>query len=220
MKIVILTGAGISAESGIQTFRDENGTWQNHDVQDVATAIAVKTNLHKVNSFYDARRRVLKQVEPNAAHLALAELEKHHDVTIITQNIDDLHERAGSKNIIHIHGELKKIRKIDTNQVLETSEDVGDDPSIRPHVCLFGESPFFLHETMKALYECDLFVAIGTSGNVSPACHYIDKINNVVKVPSIEINIRETAITSKFKRIIRGPATTAVTKLVEELVSK
>lgn len=210
----------MSAESGLKTFRDHEGLWEKYDVARLATAEAVRTNLHEVNQFYNFRRKQLYDVEPNAAHIALAELGEHHDVTIITQNVDDLHERGGSQKVIHIHGELRKVRHVETGDISYREGDIDEEEGLRPHICLFGEMPFFLHETMEALYECDLFVCIGTSGNVHPAAGYIDKINQVVRIPTIEINVEDTLISHKFRRLMRDPATESVVQLVEELINE
>ena len=217
MRITVLTGAGISAESGIPTFRDEDGLWCKHRVEDVATRDALNNNPDFVNKFFNDRRRSLADVEPCGAHKILAELEKNHHVTIITQNIDDLHERGGSSRVIHVHGELKKSRCNETGEVLEQSGDIAPEDNRRPHVCLFGETPYFLHETYAALHDCDLYVSIGTSGLVWPVSGYIDKINSVVRVPTVEINPKETEISHKFQRVIRKTATDGLKELLDEL---
>lgn len=180
-KIVVLTGAGISSESGLKTFRDDNGLWEGHRVEEVATPEAFARNPELVHTFYNLRRKQLGEVSPNQAHLALAQFEANHDsdFSIVTQNVDDLHERAGSKNVIHIHGELKKVRCLDTGKVFDWSGDL-DQQSIhpespksigrlRPHICWFGEIPFFMEEIQNLVSKADVFVAIGTSGVVYPA---------------------------------------------------
>lgn len=180
-KIVVMTGAGISSESGLKTFRDSNGLWEGHRVEEVATPEAFEVNPELVHTFYNLRRRQLRDVQPNAAHLALARFEAGHDsdFLIITQNVDDLHERGGSRNVLHMHGELRKVRCLDTGEVFHWDEDLSlDTPHpirpesigrLRPHICWFGEIPFFMDEIHAAVSQADIFVAIGTSGVVYPA---------------------------------------------------
>lgn len=179
MKIVVFTGAGVSKESGISTFRDsEDGLWENYKIEDVASPKGWHNNRSNVLDFYNKRRSELKDVEPNEAHLLIAELEKYHEVTVITQNVDDLHERAGSSNILHLHGELTKSRGYYYDHKISPLDpiyDIGYDPiiegskcettgsEIRPHIVWFGEMPYNVEESYKALLECDIVLIIGTS---------------------------------------------------------
>lgn len=192
--IVILTGAGISQESGLKTFRDADGLWEGHRVEDVATPEAFQEDPELVYKFYNQRRRQLKETTPNKAHLALAEFEKNHPkkFTLVTQNVDDLHEKAGSKNIIHMHGELAKARCLETDDVFPWTNDL-DATSIqpqtksvgklRPHICWFGEVPYDMHLIGDALREAEIFVAIGTSGMVYPAAGFVQMVpRNCIKV--------------------------------------
>ncbi len=185
-KIVVLTGAGISAESGIQTFRAADGLWENHRVEDVASPEGFKRNPGLVQRFYNERRRKLLEpgISPNDGHLALARLEREFkgDFLLVTQNIDDLHERAGSKNLIHMHGELFKVRCLDSEKIFVWKEDItpasacpccGKSGVLRPHIVWFGEMPLFMDRISAALEECDLFLSIGTSGNVYPAAGFV-----------------------------------------------
>ena len=181
MKIAILTGAGISRESGLATFRDADGLWAGYKIEEVCTPEALANDPQKVLDFYNLRRQEVLGVEPNAAHFALSELEKDHEVTIITQNIDDLHERGGSTNIIHVHGEIFKVRSLtDFECVVESNQDVNlgdlatDGQQLRPHVCFFGETPYQWNEAVEAVLDCDLFTVIGTSLQVYPAAGLVD----------------------------------------------
>ena len=182
-KIVVLTGAGISAESGISTFRDANGLWENHDVMDVATPEGWRRNPNLVLKFYNQRRSQLKTVEPNKAHHYLKKLEDKYDVRIITQNVDDLHERADSSNIIHLHGELNKVRSEKDEQLIYdwfddlAIGDLGiDGAQLRPHIVWFGEEVPMMKEAIKETLTADIMIVIGTSLQVYPAAsliHYI-----------------------------------------------
>lgn len=181
-KLVVLTGAGISAESGIKTFRDSNGLWEDHDVQEVATPEGFHKNPELVLEFYNQRRRQLHQVHPNAGHLILAELEQYFDVHIITQNVDNLHERAGSSKVLHLHGELLKVRSThDENYILDWQHDLvlGDvdenGRQLRPHIVWFGEAVPALEEAIAVAAQADFFAVVGTSLQVYPAAgltHY------------------------------------------------
>lgn len=176
MKIAVLTGAGVSAESGIKTFRDSDGLWEGHDVMEVASPEGFERNPAVVLDFYNQRRRQLLTVEPNAAHIALAELEKIHDVTIITQNVDDLHERAGSTNVIHLHGELLKVRStFDEALVLDWKEDLNlghfceHNHQLRPHIVWFGEMVPMIEVAAEIVEKADAVIIVGTSMQVYPA---------------------------------------------------
>ena len=180
-KLVVLTGAGISAESGIKTFRDSDGLWEGHNVLDVATPEGWHKNPALVLDFYNQRRKQLKEVTPNAAHYILAELEQHFDVQIITQNVDDLHERAGSTKVLHLHGELLKVRStMNPNYILDWSEDLNfgdfDDyqNQLRPHIVWFGEEVPALERAVELTEIADYFAVIGTSLQVYPAAGLID----------------------------------------------
>jgi len=180
-KLVVLTGAGISAESGIKTFRDSDGLWEGHNVQDVATPEGWRKNPALVLDFYNQRRKQLKEVTPNAAHLILAKLQEDFDVHIITQNVDDLHERAGSKKVLHLHGELLKVRStVDYNYIVDWKGDLNFedvDPNnhqLRPHIVWFGEEVPALEEAVEITELADYFAVIGTSLQVYPAAGLID----------------------------------------------
>ena len=180
-KLVVLTGAGISAESGIKTFRDSDGLWEGHNVMEVATPEGWHKNPALVLDFYNQRRKQLKEVNPNAAHYILAELEHDFDVQIITQNVDDLHKRAGSTNVLHLHGELLKVRSTQNpNYILDWTEDLnfGDcdknKQQLRPHIVWFGEEVPALEEAVELTETADYFAVIGTSLQVYPAAGLID----------------------------------------------
>ena len=192
-KLVVLTGAGISAESGIKTFRDSDGLWEGHNVQDVATPEGWNKNPALVLDFYNQRRKQLKEVQPNLGHQILAELEAHFDVFVITQNVDDLHERAGSKNVLHLHGELLKVRSTaNPNYILDWTEDLnfGDfdnnQNQLRPHIVWFGEEVPALEEAINITETADYFAVIGTSLQVYPAAGLIDFTNSKIPIYYID----------------------------------
>ncbi|CAM2877073.1 Sir2 family NAD+-dependent deacetylase [Vibrio neptunius] len=229
--IVILTGAGISAESGIQTFRAQDGLWENHRIEDVATPEGFDRNPDLVQSFYNQRRLKLQEkgIDPNPAHLALGRLEKELDgtVTIITQNIDNLHERGGSVNVIHMHGELLKARCSESNQVVEAKGDIktGDlchccqiPSQMRPHIVWFGEMPLRMGEIYESLEKADLFISIGTSGVVYPAAGFVHDAK-MHGAHTLEINLEPSAVESEFEEKRYGKASLEVPKLVEEILS-
>ena len=180
-KILVLTGAGISEESGIKTFRDAGGLWEGHDVMEVASPQGWNKNKELVLEFYNQRRKQLQTVEPNDAHKFLVKLEKKYKVVIVTQNVDNLHERAGSKNIIHLHGELLKVRSsLDESLIYERKEDIhiGDKcekgSQLRPHIVWFGEAVPMMAAALKEVIDTDIFIVIGTSLQVYPAANMIN----------------------------------------------
>ena len=226
--IVVLTGAGISAESGIETFRAAEGLWANHRVDDVATPEGFARNPQLVYEFYNQRRRQLltPEISPNAAHSALAKFEHEFDgeFLLVTQNVDNLHERAGSQNLIHMHGELLKMRCLNSKLVFDVSEDFDYDThcrccrsagNLRPHVVWFGETPLQMNRINSALENCDMFVAIGTSGNVYPASGFYQTAK-IRKASTVELNLERTG--SSFDRHVRGPATECVPQFFESLL--
>ena len=219
--IVILTGAGISQESGLKTFRDADGLWEGHRVEEVATPEAFIENPQLVYEFYNQRRRQLKEVKPNIAHVALAEFEKSHDdkFTLITQNVDNLHELAGSKNIIHIHGELNKARCTISNEVFDWTDDLNETSlnpkskksgTMRPHICWIGEMPFQMNDVGEALRDAVIFVAIGTSGLVYPAAGFVQMVSP--HCHKVLINKDAAANNPLFNEIHLGDATVEVPK--------
>lgn len=180
-KLIVLTGAGISAESGLQTFRDADGLWEGYDVNDVATATAWRKNRELVLEFYNLRRKSVQVAQPNDAHFALAELEKDFDVFIITQNIDDLHERAGSKNILHLHGEILKMRSEINEELIypiegeiKLGDKAEDGEQLRPHIVWFEEAVPMMETAVKLVLDADLFLIVGTSLVVYPAAGLIN----------------------------------------------
>ncbi|GAM63694.1 NAD-dependent protein deacetylase [Vibrio ishigakensis] len=229
--IVVLTGAGISAESGIKTFRAQDGLWENHRIEDVATPEGFARDPDLVQSFYNKRREKLQtpQVEPNPAHLALGRLERELDgkVTVVTQNIDNLHERGGTQNIVHMHGELLKARCSGSGQVFDQTQDIktGDlchccqiPQQLRPHIVWFGEMPLQLDYIYSAIQEADLFVSIGTSGVVYPAAGFVHEAR-LYGAHTIEINLEPSAVETEFAEKRYGRAGEEVPKLVDELLS-
>lgn len=180
-KLVVLTGAGISAESGLKTFRDSDGLWEGYDINDVATATAWKRNPALVQEFYNMRRRNVKEAEPNAAHVALAQLENDFDVQIITQNIDDLHERAGSTNVLHLHGEILKMRSEKTEALIYPIHDdihmgdkAEDGAQLRPHIVWFEEPVPMMEKAARLVLYADIFLIVGTSLVVYPAAGLVN----------------------------------------------
>jgi len=227
--IVILTGAGISAESGLSTFRGPGGLWEGMRVEDVATAEAFRDNPKIVQSFYNERRKNLKKVKPNPAHEALARLEKDHkgEVFIVTQNVDNLHEQAGSKNVLHMHGELLKARCRSCQGIFDWQEDLSETqecpgckviPSLRPHIVFFNEMPFYMNDIEVLLYSADLFVSIGTSGNVYPAAGFVSMVRSLGRGHTVELNLEPSEGRSLFADTIYGKATKIVPDYVEKLL--
>jgi len=223
--LVVLTGAGISAESGIKTFRDADGLWEGHDVMQVASPLGWEKDQELVLDFYNQRRKQLLSVDPNKAHLVLAELEQDFNVEIITQNIDDLHERAGSANVLHLHGELLKARStFDENLVLDWKQDIkiGDfcehNFQLRPHVVWFGEAVPMMEKAIQKVSQADIIAIIGTSMQVYPAAGLIDFASPQTPVYFIDPNpnIQE----NKYLSIYAEKAVSGVPKLAKELRKK
>jgi NAD-dependent deacetylase len=228
--IVILTGAGISRESGLETFRDKDGIWSRVSVEEVATPEAFERDPDKVHAFYNARRRGLldSAVQPNPAHLALAELERRWpgDFLLVTQNIDDLHERAGSKKLIHMHGELLKARCLACGAVSPWRGEMGRESTcpacggaggLRVEVVWFGEMPFGMEEIYDALESCDLFLSIGTSGNVYPAAGFVQAAGAAGAL-TLELNLEPSEGHSLFDEARYGPASEEVPAFVRGLL--
>ncbi|MBD3636166.1 MAG: NAD-dependent deacylase [Crocinitomicaceae bacterium] len=224
-RLVVLSGAGISAESGLGTFRDKGGLWDQYDINEVATPEAWERNPELVLDFYNKRRELVIKAEPNPAHLALAELEKHYDVNIVTQNIDDLHERAGSKNILHLHGEILKAQcSYDPTEVIDINGahlKLGDLSSngyqLRPHVVWFGEPVPLMFDAEKIVSEADIFVVVGTSLNVYPAANLLYTCKKFCKKYIVDLNELSNV---KFNNLtqFQGKATERVPELVDELI--
>ncbi|MGL4860994.1 MAG: Sir2 family NAD+-dependent deacetylase [Enterobacteriaceae bacterium] len=228
--IAVLTGAGISAESGIKTFRAADGLWEEHRVEDVATPEGYARNPALVQEFYNLRRYQLQQesIAPNAAHYALAELEAvlGNNFLLITQNIDNLHERAGSKRIVHMHGELLKVRCCQSGQVFNWKEDLTVEDRchccqipapLRPHVVWFGEMPLGMEKIYQALSQVTCFVAIGTSGQVYPAAGFIHEAR-ANGAHTVELNLEPSDTENLFDEKHYGPATEVVPQYVQQLL--
>ena len=229
--IVVLTGAGISAESGLSTFRDPEGIWAKYDISEVATPQAFAADPELVHNFYNYRRREAQKVSPNAAHYALADLE--HEVsarggslTLVTQNVDDLHRRAGSNAILQMHGALQKVRCVACADVHQWSDDLSIEVScpscgqrgcLRPDIVWFGEMPRFMEEIDEAMSKASLFVSIGTSGAVYPAAGLVS-IAKQMGIETCELNLEPSANASIFDRGIYGPAATIVPAFVNEML--
>jgi NAD-dependent deacetylase len=229
MKIVVLTGAGISAESGVPTFRDADGLWEGHRVEDVATPAAYDAQPSAVHRFYDARRAALAAVEPNPAHHALARLEEHvgDDLLVVTQNIDDLHERAGLRRVHHMHGELLSALCRACRRRSRWTGDLGDHPpcphcgisELRPDVVWFGEIPYGMDEIQDALATADLFVSIGTSGAVYPAAGFV-QYAAIHGARTLELNLQPSEGTHHFDEARHGRAGDLVPAWVDSLLAQ
>ncbi len=230
-KIVVLTGAGLSAESGLHTFRDKHGLWSRYDYRDVATPEGYRRNPELVQNFYNERRKQNARVEPNAGHRALARLEAEHQgsVLIVTQNIDPLHEMAGSKNLIHMHGEIAKALCGDCGARHNiASEDItlasvcpncARAGKLRPDVVWFGEMPYQMETIYEALSDCDLFISIGTSGTVYPAASFVSEASRA-GAHTVELNLEPSEGVSAFKEAVQGLATEIVPAYVERLLTR
>ena len=223
-KLAVLTGAGISAESGLKTFRDSDGLWEGYDLEEVATPMAWRKNPELVLNFYNERRRNVLAAEPNEAHFALARLENHFDITIITQNIDDLHERAGSSNILHLHGEILKMRsEKDESLIYEIRKDIqigdlaDDGAQLRPHIVWFHEPVPMIERAALIAQEADLFVVVGTSLVVYPAAGLLHYVGNEVPKYIIDKSIPAFSGISKITTI-ELPATEGVKALEKMLL--
>jgi NAD-dependent deacetylase len=226
--LVILTGAGISAESGVKTFRDAGGLWEDHRIEDVASPEGFARDPALVQRFYNARRRQLKEVEPNAAHAALVRLERDWpgDFLLVTQNVDDLHLRAGSRNLIAMHGELLKARCTHCHEVSFWDDDILPESlcptcdragRLRPHIVWFGEMPLKMDAIYKALDACDVFAAIGTSGHVYPAAGFVDAVPKSCR--TVELNLEPSQVSSAFREQRTGKASILVPAWVDEILA-
>ncbi|HKK61074.1 MAG TPA: NAD-dependent deacylase [Bacteroidales bacterium] len=224
-KLVVLTGSGISAESGIKTFRDNGGLWEEFDVTEVASPKAWEHNRSLVMRFYNERRKALLEANPNGAHFALAELEKKFDVQIITQNVDDLHERAGSSNVLHLHGELKKVRcpvneqeiyELDGWELKEGSLSKGGH-QLRPHIVWFGEAVPAMEKAVPLVNEADIFLVVGTSLNVYPAAGLINYTRNETPIYVIDPG-EPVGIGSMDVHFIQKKATEGMKDFIKKIV--
>ncbi|HOW30136.1 MAG TPA: NAD-dependent deacylase [Bacteroidales bacterium] len=226
-KLVVLTGAGISAESGLKTFRDSNGLWEEHRVEDVATYEAWVRNPALVLEFYNQRRKQLYEVQPNAAHIALAKLEEKFDVQVITQNVDDLHERGGSSQVMHLHGELKKVRSTaDPNLVytldgweLKLGDKCEKGSQLRPHIVWFGEAVPLIEEAAVLSSQADIFIVIGTSLNVYPAAGLLNYVPGNTPKFLVDPNASPMPWIRNLT-IVKEKAGSGVPKIVDELLQK
>lgn len=226
--LVVSTGAGISAESGISTFRDADGLWENYPVMDVASADGFRRNPKLVHDFYNARRRGLASVEPNDAHRALKELEQYYDVYVITQNVDNLHERAGSANVLHLHGELMKIRSVSDPDYIETLDNAECDTTpetrgrrgdlMRPHIVFFQEPVPMIEEAVKLVEKAEVFIVIGTSLVVYPAAgllHYVRP-----GVPVYYVDPKPAAVQGvPHLHVVKATATAGMRELMPRLIA-
>lgn len=229
--IVILTGAGISRESGLHTFRDADGIWAQVSIEEVATPEAFQRNPQRVQAFYNDRRRQLLEetVQPNAGHEALVRLERDWpgEVLVVTQNIDDLHERAGQRNLVHMHGEILKARCEACGKAHPWKADItvetpcpscGEAGELRPHVVWFGEMPLEMERIYAALADCDLFISIGTSGSVYPAAGFVQEARHAAGARTVELNLEPSDGSTLFHEHRHGPAGEIVPRYVDSLL--
>lgn len=224
-KLVVLTGAGISAESGLKTFRDSDGLWEGYNIEEVATPEAWHNNPALVQQFYNERRKAVLEAEPNKAHVLLAELEKHFEVHIITQNIDNLHERAGSTQILHLHGEITKSRStVNHNDIypieaweLKMGDLCNSGYQLRPHIVWFGESVPMIEPAAKIIAQADIFVIIGTSLQVYPAAGLVNYTRK--NTPIYVIDPKQISINNKQVKAIQAKAIEGVEQLVKIILS-
>lgn len=227
--IVILTGAGISAESGLATFRSADGLWNNHRVEDVATIEAYYRNPDYVHQFYNEMRPELLAAKPNAAHLAITKLQKEYpaNISVVTQNVDTLHEKAGNSNVYHIHGQINQIVCLNCGHVFETWNDVSSEGKceqcgavgmLKPNIVFFGENLLYMDTVDRLLSSCDLFVSVGTSGVVYPAAGFV-QIAKFAGAETIEFNLETTSNNYMFDRHVTGPAGTTLPQFVDELLN-
>jgi NAD-dependent deacetylase len=228
--LVILSGAGLSAESGVPTFRGADGLWEGHRIEDVATPEAFQRQPELVHRFYNLRRAALNDAMPNAAHEALVRLEQGWPGPFlhITQNVDDLSERAGAKKILHMHGQLRQVRCLWCRSVLEWHIDLavstpcpecGRTGRLRPDIVWFGEMPYYIDEITRALQTADVFVCTGSSGVVYPAAGFVRLAAESGCKRLVEVNLEPTGISGQFTELRQGPATREVPQLVEELLA-
>lgn len=224
-KLVVLSGAGISAESGLKTFRDSDGLWEGYDVTEVATPRGWRSNPQLVLNFYNMRRKDVAAAKPNAAHIGLAELEKHFDVTIITQNIDDLHERGGSTHVMHLHGEIFKMRSerderliYDIRGDIKLGDKAEDGYQLRPNIVWFEEAVPMIEEAIPVVHSADIFVVVGTSLVVYPAAGLINYVPAFAPKYIID---KQVPLTQNFHNLtaIEKPATEGVKELIRLLIS-
>jgi NAD-dependent deacetylase len=226
MNVLLLTGAGISAESGLQTFRGTDGLWEGHKIEDVATPEAWQKNDKMVQKFYNQRRKAVLEAEPNAAHIALAELQQLHEVYIVTQNIDDLHERAGSKQVLHLHGEITKARSTANPDLvydiegweLKMGQTCELGSQLRPHIVWFGEAVPLMETAIAMAEQADLFVVVGTSLLVYPAAGLVNYAPPNAKVVVIDPASKEMRLQRKDVISIAMPATTGVPYFINEVL--
>ncbi len=222
-KLVVLSGAGVSAESGINTFRDADGLWEGYDVMEVASPQGWEKNPALVLDFYNQRRRQLKSVLPNKAHRLIAELEHHFEVNVITQNVDNLHERAGSTNILHLHGELKKVRSVrNESLILPWEGDIvlgdlaSDNQQLRPHIVWFGEAVPAMEKAMHLVANCDICIIVGTSMQVYPAAGLVDFVG--ASKPIYYIDPNPAYIQNSQVQVIKHKATKGMEILFNKLI--
>jgi NAD-dependent deacetylase len=222
MKITVLSGAGISAESGLKTFRDSNGLWEGHNVMEVASPEGFDTNPELVLDFYNQRREQLLQVSPNIAHLALAKLESNHEVHIVTQNVDDLHERAGSSSVLHLHGELLKVRSTFDGQVIldwRGDLNLGDlcskNYQLRPNIVWFGEAVPLMDEAISIVEQADAVIIVGTSLQVYPAAGLLQYASQDAKVYFVDPN--PSLVSSNRIMVFSENATTGIQKVIDQI---
>lgn len=209
-KLVVFTGSGISAESGIETFRDDGGVWEKYKIEDVCTSAALLNNRAQVFEFFNAARKAITAAQPNDAHKMLVEMEQHFDITVVTQNVDDLHERAGSTNVIHLHGEITKMRNERDDTIVPNDQDIDVDGGFRPHVVMFGEMPYNYEVAEQVCEAADYGMVIGSSLQVYPAAGLVYRFDITTPVIVVDKNPPIDELTYPNVTVVAEVATTGV----------
>lgn len=209
-RLVVFTGSGISAESGIETFRDKGGVWSKYKIEDVCTTVALRNNRKQVLEFFNAARQAMSEAQPNAAHLLIAEMEQYFDITVVTQNIDDLHERAGSTNVLHLHGEITKMRNERDDEIFPNDRDIEVIGPFRPHVVLFGELPYNYEAAEQACEAAQYGMVVGSSLQVYPAAGLVYRFDITTPVIVVDKNPPINELTYPNVSVVKDHATTGV----------
>lgn len=218
-KLVVFSGSGISAESGIDTFRDRGGVWEKFNVEDVCTADALRNNRAQVFEFFNAARQSMTEAQPNEAHKLIAEMEKHFDVTVVTQNVDDLHERAGSTKVIHLHGEITKMRNERDDEIFPNNRDLDVKGQFRPHIVLFGEMPYNYEEAELVCEAADYGIVVGSSLQVYPAAGLVYRFNITTPVIVVDPNPPIDELTYPNVSVVKEDATVGMAMAMNLLLN-
>lgn len=218
-RLVVFSGSGISAESGISTFRDDGGVWEKYKIEDVCTTEALRKNRAQVFEFFNAARKAMTAAQPNEAHKLIAEMEQHFDVTVVTQNIDDLHERAGSTKVIHLHGEITKMRNERDDEIVPNDRDIDVNGQFRPHVVMFGEMPFNYEAAEQACEAAEYGIVVGSSLQVYPAAGLVYRFNITTPVILVDPNPPIDELTYPNITVVKEEATTGMAMAMNLLLN-